>query len=96
MKTSTGSGATLPVQSIKACVVYDTSDGRIHHQHRVLTLQGGREPAEAEMAADALRHLGTAYASRRAALAILHVQHDALNPASHYRVDPQRKVLVAD
>ena len=34
-------GATVPVQSIKACVVYDPSDGRIHHEHRVLTLTGG-------------------------------------------------------
>ena len=41
MKSFTGSGSTLPVHSIKACVVYDTSDGRIYHQHRVLTLKGG-------------------------------------------------------
>ena len=50
-------GSTAPVQSIKACVVYDPDSGEIHHRHKVLTLVGGREPTEKEMAEHALQAL---------------------------------------
>jgi hypothetical protein len=87
-------GATCPVQSIKACVVYDSTNGRIHHVHRVLTLVGGREPAEAEIAADALRAMGGLPAAPTGALEVLHVHHSAVEPGKRYRVDLAAKALV--
>jgi hypothetical protein len=96
MKSFTGSGSTLPVHSIKACVVYDTSDGRIYHQHRVLTLKGGYEPQDDEMAADALRFLGPRHEAKRATLGILNIHHEAMTPGRRFRVHPERKELLAD
>jgi hypothetical protein len=89
--------ATVPVLSVKVCLVYDSTSGRIHHHHRVLTLVGGREPAEDEIAADALR----AVSNRRNPLSgrhlhVLHVQHDAMEPGKRYRVDVRRKALVLE
>ena len=94
--TFTGSGSTLPIQSIKACVVYDTSDGRICHQHRVLTLEGGYEPSEDVMAGDALRFIGARHEGKKAPLAILHIHHEAIEPGRRYHVHLERKELIAD
>ena len=89
-------GATVPVQSIKACVVYDAGSGRIHHHHRVLTLVGGYEPSEAEMEQAALHRV----AARRSGhpggtLEVLHIAHDAMHPGALYRVDVSKRALVA-
>jgi hypothetical protein len=89
-------GATVPVQSIKVCVVYDTANGRIHHQHRVLTLIGGREPAEVEMAKDALRAINNRRKPPTGSLEVLHVRHDAMEPGKRYRVDVHRKALALE
>jgi hypothetical protein len=90
-------GATLPIRSIKVCVVYDATSGQIHHQHKVLTLEGGAEPSEADMERDALARL-TARRSGHpgGTLAVLHVAHDALEQGMRYRVDVTKKVLVAE
>ena len=90
-------GATVAVQSLKACVVYDATSGQIHHQHRVLTLAGGHEPSEAEMERDALGRV----AARRGGppggkLAVLHVAPDAMRPDASYRVDVAKRALVAE
>ena len=89
-------GATVAVQSIKACVVYDAESGRIHHHHRAMTLVGGHEPDEAEMEQAALERV----AQRRSGhpggtLKVLHVAHDAIEPGKDYRVDPAKRALVA-
>jgi hypothetical protein len=84
-------GATVPVQSMKACVVYDPANGHIYHQHRVLTLVGGREPAEDEIAADALRAIGNRRKPTGGALHVLHIHHDAMEPGKRYRVDLHTK-----
>ena len=70
----TGSGATVPVQSIKACVVYDSTTGQIHHQHHVLTLVGDasrqrmrlRETRLKRSRADMTRHGQSSGAARPA------------------------------
>jgi hypothetical protein len=89
-------GATVPVQSIKACVVYDPSNGRIYHGHRVLTLNGGREPTESEIEADALRAVGKRREPPGGTLKVLHVHHEAIERGKRYRVDVRRKELVVD
>ncbi len=86
-------GATVPVQSIRACAVYDSTSGQIHHQHRVLTLAGGREPAEYDIARDALRATKNRRNPPTGSLEVLHIPHDALEPGKRYRVDIRRKNL---
>jgi alpha-ketoglutarate-dependent taurine dioxygenase len=88
-------GATLPIHSLKACVVYDTATGRIHHIHRVMTLEGGREPSTETIAEDALRALRSLPNPPDGALDILHVHHDAIEPNKRYRVNLRSKTLVA-
>ena len=92
----TGSGATVPVQSIKACVVYDSTTGQIHHQHHVLTLVGGREPAEDEIARDALQVVKSRHDPPKGSLQVLHVRHDAMEKEKKYRVDVNKKELALD
>jgi hypothetical protein len=89
-------GATVPVHSIKACVVYDATNGQIHHHHRVLTLVGGREPAEEEIAKDALRALSNRRKPPSGKLHVLHVAHDALEQGKRYRVDHAKQALIPE
>ena len=92
----TGSGATVPVQSIKACVVYDSTTGQIHHQHHVLTLVGGREPAEDEIARDALQAVKSRHDAPKGNLQVLHVRQDAMEKDKKYWVDVDKKELALD
>jgi hypothetical protein len=87
-------GATLPVQSMKACVVYDSANGQIHHHHRVLTLVGGREPREEEIEADAIRAARHLHNQSTNVLHVLHVDHTTMESGKRYRVDLHRKALV--
>lgn len=89
-------GATVPVQSIKACVVYDAASGRIHHQHRVLTLVGGSEPPEIELASRALHAVRKRREPPTGDLEVLHIDHQALERGKRYRVDIHTRRLVAD
>lgn len=89
-------GATVPIQSIKACVVYDSRSGQIHHRHAVLTLVGGRQPTEDEIAADALRATKNRRNPPEGDLHVLHVDHDAVKSGKRQRVDLDRRRLVAD
>jgi hypothetical protein len=86
-------GATVPIHSIKACVVYDTASGQIHHRHHVLTLAGGREPVAHEIAADALRAVRSLPKPPGGVLDVLHVHHDAMESGKRYRVDLRTKAL---
>lgn len=86
-------GSTVPVVSMKACVVYD-SNGHIHHHHHVMTLAGGREPAEDEIAKDALQALRERSNPPSGDLHVLHIKHDALKPGKRYRVNVHKKHLV--
>ena len=90
-------GATVEVQSIKVCVVYDAQSGRIHHHHRVMTLKGGHEPSDAEMEETALFRV----ANRRSGhpggtLKVLHIAPDALAPMKRHRVDVAKKAVVGE
>ena len=77
-------------------MVYDSSSGRIHHEHRVLTLIGGREPTESEIAADALRAVGKRRQPPAGTLEVLHVHHGAIERDKRYRVDVRRKELIVE
>jgi hypothetical protein len=89
-------GATVAVKSVKACVVYDAASGRIHHHHRVLTLEGGHEPDAAEMEEAALSHTANRRSGKPSGtLKVLHIAPDALEPAKRYRIDVAKQTLVA-
>jgi hypothetical protein len=88
------SGGTVPVQSSRVCVIYDSDSGRIHHVHEVITLKGGREPTEAEIGADAMN-----IARRRGQppekLGALHLPSDKLLRNEACSVDLRTMALVA-
>ena len=86
-------GSAATIRSKKACVVYDAETGRVWHVHRVVTFDGGREPSDAEVAADALRALRSLHAGL-GALETLRVDHDELKPGKRYRVDVDKKTLL--
>jgi hypothetical protein len=94
VETMDREGATVPVKSRRACVVYDAASGRIHHYHKVVTLVGGREPDESEVAADALRALRSRREPPKGKLGVLHVAHDIMDAHKNYRVDLKKKSLV--
>jgi hypothetical protein len=85
-------GGTAVVQSVKACVAYDSKSGRVHRIHRVVTLEGGREPSEEEIEEHVLGML-----RRRGfdadGLDVLHISHDAIEPRTLYSVDPEARSL---
>jgi hypothetical protein len=89
-------GSTVPVQSIKTCVVYDATSGQIHHHHSVLTLVGGRELTEEEIAKDALQVLSNRREPPSGKLHVLHVPHAALEPGKRYRVDHSKQTLITE
>lgn len=89
-------GATVPVKSVKACVVYDAASGRIYHHHRVLTLEGGREPDEKEIAQDARDAAARRHAPPGGGFEVLHIHHEAIEPGKRYRVNAAAKALVAE
>jgi len=89
-------GSTVLVRSIKACVVYDSGSGEIHHQHRVLTLVGGREPEEREKAEHALRAVRNRRNPPARNFSVLHVAPDSLETHKKYRVNVDKKTLVVD
>jgi hypothetical protein len=88
-------GAAAAVSSGRLCLVYDATSGEILHTHRVVTLEGGTEPSDDEIARYAVL-----LAQRRAGadqrLEALHVERGALEPGRRYRVDYMNKALVAE
>jgi hypothetical protein len=93
-KNMKSAGATVPVQSIKACVVYDSESGEIYHQHKVLTLVGGREPGESEMAEHALHALRNRHNPPVGKFSVLHVAPDSLETRKKCRVDVNNQIVV--
>jgi hypothetical protein len=89
-------GATVRVQSEKACVVFDAASGEVHHHHGVITLAGGTEPTADQIAADAMKAVRRWPDRPAGQLDVLHIAHDAFQPGRRYRVDVSRGRLVAD
>lgn len=88
-------GSTTPIHSRKSCVIYDAASGRIHHLHNVVTFVGGREPSEDQIAADALRVVASLSKPPAGDLHVLHIADGDMERDKKYRVDVQKRVLVA-
>jgi hypothetical protein len=84
------------VHSTKTCIVYDETSGQIHHHHSVLTLVGGREPADEEIAKDALAALSKQRSRTAPKLRVLHVAPDALQQGRQYRVHHAKQTLIRE
>jgi hypothetical protein len=86
-------GGTLPVWSSTACVVYDADTGLVRHIHRVVTLEGGREPTQQENEARAMAML-EAKGRKTSKLRALHVAGDAIEAHRCYAVEPKTRQLI--
>lgn len=84
---------TVPVESSRACVVYDADTGHVHHIHQVVTFDGGREPNEAEIEAHALE-LARRKERRAGRFKALHLPSESVRPHQLYAVDLKTRALV--
>jgi hypothetical protein len=94
MKHSTSTG-TVGYESSKACVVYDVQTGSIFHIHQVVTLRGGKSPADQEIEAAAL-DFATNDSRQRSCMRVLHVNPDNLMPRMSYKVDLAKLTLISE
>jgi hypothetical protein len=86
-------GGTTNVLSSRACVVYNHTTGRIHHIRNVITLEGGREPPEAEIEKDAV-DAAERHGADKSQVRTMHLGAEAIKPRTRYTVDLKEKRLV--
>jgi hypothetical protein len=91
----TGAGNAPAVIKTQTVLVYSGADGRIVHQHEVITLAGAGVASDAQVAADALDQAGRG-GHRPEGLRTLHVDAAALQPRTGYRVDTLTGRLVEE
>jgi len=82
------------VRSIKVCILFDPSDGTIHHTHRVVTMEGADETPE-QLIEQRTLQLAKELGVEVAKLQLLHVDAGSMEPNKRYAVDPRRRSLVA-
>lgn len=92
---NTVSTGDIGIDSVKCCIVFDSSTGEIQHVHRVVTIKGATETPDDEVARRALA-LAREFGFDVAKLEALRVDPGALKPAAHYRVDVRTKSLVQE
>ena len=85
-------GGTVPVKSSRTCIVYDGETGRVHHIHEVVTLEGGREPGEAQIEADAMEIVNRK-GKNVAKLRTLHLPTEKVPEGGLLTVDLKTKTL---
>jgi len=86
---------TIPMhpESMDICVLYDSTNGRIMHIHRVATFAGAKKTSKPEIEARCLKvakQLGHATEH----LKTLHVPQEEFKPSTPYKVDVQKLKLV--
>lgn len=82
------------VRSVKCCVLFDPSDGAIHHVHRVVTIEGADDTPE-QLIEQRTLQLAKELGLEVARLQLLHVDPHSIEPNKQYAVDPSRRCLVA-
>ncbi|WP_420751449.1 hypothetical protein [Rhodococcus sp. O3] len=92
---SENSGALEP-ETEYVFFVYDKGDGTILHTHQVVNLPGAEAPSREQMEQTALSYVSPqAREQAEAGLAVLSVDPQQLKRGQSYRVDHERKTLVA-
>jgi hypothetical protein len=85
----------IEVASDQACVVYDATNGRIQHVHRVVTLKGGTEPNRSEIEARAMEFAATHQGIGKIRVKALLVSHEQLTAGATHKVDPKKGTLIS-
>jgi hypothetical protein len=88
-------GGTLESESEYLFVVYDRGSGTIHHVHQVVNLKGAEARSQEQMELSALSH-APRQAQAAGGLAVLNVPPHQLQRGKFYRVDHERRTLVAE
>jgi len=83
-------GKTLEPESIKSCVLYDPSDGRIVHQHEVVNFPGAKAVENEEIESKAVR-LAAKLGHDISKLKALHLS-GAFPSDKRYRVDTNERL----
>jgi hypothetical protein len=89
-----GKGQTLAPESIQICVLYDPSDGRIVHTHKVVTYPGGKTVNEKQVEARAMELVAKTGVDT-SKLRALQVPPEDYSPTAAYQVDTKSMRLVA-
>jgi len=80
-------------EDVKVCVLYDPKNGRIVHNHMVITFPGGQRVDEKETERRAFMHAAK-LGRDTSKLKALHVSEKDCQPSSAYRVDLKTLKLV--
>lgn len=91
MNFSTTGNAKM--KSAQCCVLYNPSNGEIHHVHRVVTIEGAQETSKDELEARTL-HLAKAHGIDTGQMKVLHVDPATLAAPGRYKVDVKTYRLV--
>lgn len=84
--------STIDIESIQTALVYDASDGRVAHFHRVVNLSGAPKRSDADIEAEAIE-MAEQCEVRPENAEVLLVDEDQLDPLNEYRVDPRSRSL---
>jgi argonaute-like protein implicated in RNA metabolism and viral defense len=82
------------IQGERCCIVFESASGKIRHVHRVITMLGGTERGEKEIAERALA-LAKKHGATGAKLDVIHIDPKTVEARGHYRVDLKNRTLVA-
>lgn len=81
------------VRSVKACLLYDPTDGRIVHFHQVVTMEGAAEVSD-EQVKERTVMLARERGLKTSNLGIMRVEPSAIRSSRHYAVNPSTKELI--
>ena len=76
-------------------VIYATDSGEIVHTHQSITTRGGKHPTKKQLERDArgaVKQVSRRTRPRR--LSFLHIDPRSLDLDTHYKVDPNKRILV--
>jgi hypothetical protein len=76
-------------------MVYDAATGEILHVHRVVSDASAAHPDDAAVERQALAHAAKRRKPLPARLEVLHVPFESLRPRTTYKVDVQKRALIA-
>lgn len=88
-----GISGRAKIHSVKCCVLFDKKDGTIRHVHRVVTIHGAAEAADAEVEKRTLK-LARELGSDTEQTQLIHVDTHAIDPQARYKVDPKTRKLI--
>jgi hypothetical protein len=86
-------GTLLKPESVRVCVLYDPSDGRIVHQHEIVGFPGAERVNDEYLTSRAYA-TAARLGHNTSALRTLHLDVQDLSNEKAYRVDPETLRLV--